>query len=110
MNAEEIRQKAIECGRAFETMCESMDSETDEEYNTICHCEYNVVPNDVSCSAVYGYEHGFADGVEEGEKQMSGIIIRNVIESLEEVKNGDCTLDEYIIQLYEQVIQQMKGE
>lgn len=99
MNAEKIRKRAIECGIAFETMCESKECETDEEFNTICHCEYNEVGEDLPCSAVYSYEHGFADGVEEGEKRMSDIVIKNVIASLEEIKRGFGTLDEFIDQL-----------
>ena len=70
MNAEEIRKKAIECFYTFSAMCHSKESETDEEFNTICHCEYNEVANVASCSAVYGYEHGFADGIEIGRNEV----------------------------------------
>lgn len=68
MTREEIRQKAIECGKSFGMMCRSKESEVDDKLNAICHCEYNVA-NVASCATVYGYEHGFADGVEEGKKQ-----------------------------------------
>lgn len=61
MTTEEIRQKAIECGKAFATMCDSKETEYGEFFK--CHCEYSEVGEDSSCSAVYGYEQGFADGV-----------------------------------------------
>lgn len=92
MNREEIRQKAIECGK--EMMCSNCRNPCAEcEYREYYYC------NTVSCFAVYGYEHGFADGVEEGEKQMTGIITRNVIASLEAIEKGYRTLGEYIEQL-----------
>lgn len=66
MTKEEIRQRAIECGKIFDAMCKCKECETDEEFNTICHCEYNEVASVTYCAAVYGYEHGFAEGIEEG--------------------------------------------
>ena len=59
MTNEEIRQKAIECSSEWDITACSFK----------CHsCEYHNPYG--SCSAVYGYERGFADGVEEG-KQLS---------------------------------------
>lgn len=67
MTKEEIRQKAIKCGKAFNTMCESKGFEYDGKF-PICSCEYNEFADVTSCSAVYGYEHGYADGIKEGKR------------------------------------------
>lgn len=73
MNKEEIRQKAIEYGKAFYTMC------TDEE----CYkCKYVQIAERIPyipCSAVYGYERGFADGFEECKKQRTSEAKRYLI-------------------------------
>lgn len=84
MTREEIRQKAVECGKAFETMCVSKEYETDEELNTICHCEYYGFGEDVSCPAMYGYEHGFADGVEEGKRETTWIPVTEKLPECEQ--------------------------
>lgn len=101
MTKEKIRQKAIECGKNFRTMCLS-NITFDSNFNAQCayNCQYTGLKR---CDVVYGYEHGFDNGVKEGEKQKSDIIIRNVIASLEEIKRGFGTLDEFIEQLKENV-------
>lgn len=131
MKNEEIRQKAIECGKAFEEMCKSKERETDEEFNTICYCEYNEIAGFTSCAAVYGYEHGFADGVIEALKpydvESVEDLVRNVrnktIEDAREAiikmkktcdSNGhDCDRCEYTYHSYHQscadyVLEKMK--
>lgn len=54
MNAEEIRKKAIECSKT---------SITQRCCNPCTECEYGeyFLSMDVSCTTLYGYEHGFAD-------------------------------------------------
>lgn len=63
MTKEEIRQKAIESAKEIAQGCCKPCKEC--EYG-----EYFPVNRDVTCLAVNGYECGFADGVEEGKKQM----------------------------------------
>lgn len=59
MTKEEIRQKAIECARAISQNCGKPCVE----------CEYGeYFYGDIPCLTVNGYEHGFADGVAEGEE------------------------------------------
>lgn len=77
----EIRQKAIECAKAFRAICKCKEYEIDEGYNITCHCEYNNVA-DIDCGAVYGYEHGFTDGVEEGRNE----VITKLLEIAEQMK------------------------
>lgn len=67
MNAEEIRKKAIECSGAFQKMCDSVAFNDD---TMSCPCEFDYLGESASCSAVYSYEHGFADGVEEGRNEV----------------------------------------
>lgn len=58
MNNEEIRQKAIECGKA------------DLEFCSEHHCDDCDLIDVNPCNHVRAYEQGFADGVKEG-KQLS---------------------------------------
>lgn len=60
MTNDEIRQKAIESARAISQNCSKPCIE----------CEYGeYFYGDIPCLTVNGYEHGFADGVEEGKRQ-----------------------------------------
>lgn len=61
MTKEKIRQKAIERAKEIAHRCCKPCKEC--EYG-----EYFPVNRDVTCLAVSGYEHGFADGVEEGKQ------------------------------------------
>lgn len=56
MTNEEIRQRAIECGKA------------DLEFCSEHHCDDCCLIDVNPCNHVRAYEHGFADGVEEGKK------------------------------------------
>lgn len=69
MTRKEIRQKAIECVGNLETMCAS-NLTFDSNFKAKCadNCPYAGLDR---CDVVYGYEHGFADGVEEGKKQAN---------------------------------------
>lgn len=66
MTNAEIRQKGIECGENFGTMCAS--NMTINSF-FIAKCTNNCPYADVErCDVAYGYEHGFAEGVEEGKR------------------------------------------
>lgn len=90
---EEIRQKAIECGEAFSAMCHSNDYETDYGFITICHCPYNEVADVTDCAAVYGYEHGFADGVQQGRRRVYEEYMKAVKADEEASMHGDMFSD-----------------
>lgn len=61
MNAEEIRKKAIECADEFIMKCE-------EHSCRFCSLGLEDVKARMECKTIYGYEHGFSDGVEEGKR------------------------------------------
>lgn len=67
MTAEEIRQRAIECADQYNVMCALADDCCVREDGS--HCPYYSTDTTRDCTAVYGYERGFADGIEEGKKQ-----------------------------------------
>lgn len=87
MTKEEIRHKAMECSsECNRTICQS----------ECISCEYHN-PYGLCCSAVYGYEHGFTDGVEEGKQ----IALADLAEHGKEVRNK--TIEE-VIETYLDVI------
>lgn len=92
-NKEIIRQKAIECNRKREKTC-----------NRMCctDCSYR----HSGCFTIYGYEHGFDDGVKEGRTAEREKIKSMLYESARE--NG-IYASEYIA-FIDCAFKQMKGE
>lgn len=103
----EIRQKAIECAKAFRAICKCKEYDIDEGYNITCYCEYNEVA-DIDCGAVYGYEHG----VEEGKQKALAEIAKNLEQEIANLNRAELTeqnLACFVFRIKE-IIGLMKGE
>lgn len=67
MTKREIRKKAIECKKLRIDHCNS--HRIKHLAKPCTSCEY--YDFHAECSVIFAYEHGFADGVEEGKRQAS---------------------------------------